>query len=487
MARFTPPCTSRLRICSEVAKRNRGPDGWHPRLDQAYIPAVEHRIGFCTRSDGVSLAYGVAGSGPPLVLAPGWVSHLEMTFQEPYDAFFGKLAAQHSFITYDKHGTGLSDRDRTEFTVESERRDLETVVDHLGLEQFDLVGVSEGGPTAISYAAAFPARVRRLVLYATFANGPGLAPPEFRASFVGVVRSAWGVGSKAISDMLAPGLDAAALAENARWQRRTTTPEVAAAFLEMMYQTEVTGLLPAVAAPTLVIQRRGDRAFSPRNARMLAAGIPGARIELLDGDQHLPSRGDVDALAGPILSFLDQGAALPVRPVEATPSPFRTIVFTDVEGHTAMMQRLGDVKGRDLLREHEALTREALAAHGGAEVKTMGDGFMASFGSAQGALNCAIALQQAFGARKGEPLRIRVGVNAGEPIAEDDDLFGSSVIAAARIAAKAKGGQVLVSNVVRELVSGKGFLFSDTGEHVLRGFEDPVRVWELRCEAAESL
>ena len=146
-----------------------------------------------------------------------------------------------------------------------------------------------------------------------------------------------------------------------------------------------------------------------------------------------------------------------------------------------MMSRLGDDRGRDILREHERLTRGALAAHGGSEVKTMGDGFLASFGSPQKALDCATELQRTFAEGiGGQPLRVRIGVNAGEPIAEDDDLFGASVIAAARIASRAEGGQVLVSNVVRELVTGKGFLFADTGEHVLRGFEDPVRIWELR-------
>lgn len=442
---------------------------------------MDHRIGFCTRSDGVILAYGVAGSGPPLVMAPGWVSHLELEFQDPGDPFIDRLAEHHTFVTYDKHGTGLSDRDRTEFTLEAERRDLETVVDHLGLDEFDLLGVSEGGPPAIGYTAAFPERVRRLVLYATFASGPALAPAEFRDSFVGVVRSAWGMGSKAIVDLLAPGLGAPEAVEFARMERKMTRPEVAAAILEMMYATDVTPLLPRIKARTLVIQRREDRGFPLRHARMLAAGIAGARLELVDGDQHMWYLGDTVALANPILGFLAEGQALPARVVEATPSPFRTILFTDIEGHTTIMQRLGDAKGRALLREHEELTREALANHGGAEIKTMGDGFMASFGSAQGALSCAIALQQALEARDGEPLKVRVGVNAGEPIAEDDDLFGSSVIMAARIAAKAEGGQILVSNVVRELVAGKGFLFSDTGEHALRGFEDPVRIWELRA------
>ena len=192
-----------------------------------------------------------------------------------------------------------------------------------------------------------------------------------------------------------------------------------------------------------------------------------------------------------IRAFVAQSPPPPAQDAPAA-SPFRTILFTDIEGSTALTQRLGDAKAREVMREHERITREALAAHGGSEVKTMGDGFMASFGSATKALECAIAVQQAFEARNADvgaqhaaPLRVRIGLNAGEPIAEDDpdgrgDLFGTAVIRAARIAALAQGGEILVANVVRELAEGKGFMFSDRGEVALRGLDDPVRLFEVR-------
>jgi class 3 adenylate cyclase len=153
-----------------------------------------------------------------------------------------------------------------------------------------------------------------------------------------------------------------------------------------------------------------------------------------------------------------------------------------------MMQRLGDARGRDVLREHERISREALRTHGGTEVKTIGDSFMASFPSAQKAVECAIALQRAFDGADcaGERLRIRVGINAGEPIAEEDDLFGSSVILASRAKEKAAGGEIFVTDVVRQLVSGKGFLFSDRGEMEMKGFEEPVRLYEVRWQEAAS-
>jgi len=161
----------------------------------------------------------------------------------------------------------------------------------------------------------------------------------------------------------------------------------------------------------------------------------------------------------------------------------KTNLSTDVEGSTALTDRLGDARARELLREHERMVREALKAHGGSEIKTMGDGFMASFSSAAKALECAIAMQRAFAKHNEsapEPILVRVGLNAGEPIAEEEDLHGTAVIEAARITAAAAGGEILVANVVRELAKGKGFLFGDRGEAALRGFDDPVRLFEVR-------
>ena len=178
--------------------------------------------------------------------------------------------------------------------------------------------------------------------------------------------------------------------------------------------------------------------------------------------------------------------ALPSRGRKASAS--RTIIYTDIEGNTDMLQRLGDDAWRAVLRDHERITRELLRAHGGTEVKTMGDGFMASFDSSTNAVECAIDLQRSFAARNEsatEPLLVRVGLNAGEPIEEDDpdgrvDLFGTAVTLAARIMGQGAGGEILVSELVRGLVAGKGFLFADRGEFVAKGFEEPVRVYKVR-------
>jgi class 3 adenylate cyclase len=218
--------------------------------------------------------------------------------------------------------------------------------------------------------------------------------------------------------------------------------------------------------------------------RAAAARVTGAKLVLLDGDAAFPWV-DPDNILTPILEFIDgeQGDEMALG---GSAGSVRTVLFTDLVGHTQMMSRLGDERGRDVLREHERITREVLKANGGTEVKTMGDGFMASFGSVTKAVECAVALQGAIEQwnkgtiEQGNRLSVRVGLNAGEPIEEDGDLFGATVILASRIAAKAEGGEILVADTVRGLCSGKGFLFADRGEFVAKGFDEAVRVYEVK-------
>ncbi|MCJ7509335.1 MAG: adenylate/guanylate cyclase domain-containing protein, partial [Dehalococcoidia bacterium] len=224
-------------------------------------------------------------------------------------------------------------------------------------------------------------------------------------------------------------------------------------------------------------------------ARGLASRILDARLTVLKGTSPAPWLEDMEAVLAAIDEFLGDSQPAPAGAEPAAAGGLCTILFTDVEGSTALTERLGDAKARAVLRNHERIVREALRAHGGAEVKAMGDGFMASFSSATGALESAIAMQQAFAAQNesaDEPIRVRIGLTAGEPIAEEKDLFGTAVNMAARIAAMAQGGQIVASDVVRQLVAGKGFLFADQGETALRGFEDPARLYEVHWREASA-
>jgi class 3 adenylate cyclase len=273
--------------------------------------------------------------------------------------------------------------------------------------------------------------------------------------------------------------------------RENSTPESLRGAMSAALEVDVSGLLSQVKAPTLVLDRRAWPARARDAARALASQIPAARLVALEGESLVPYQGDMESVAGAIDEFLSDAAPAneasdaPASPAP-TPSAVATILFTDIVGHTEMMQRLGDAKGRVVLREHERITRETLKQHGGAEVKTDGDSFMASFTSVSAAVECAVTLQRAFATHSSaanEPIVVRIGLNVGEPIEEEGDFFGSAVILSARIKDQAGPGEILVPEAVRHLLTGKDFLFSDRGDFTLKGFEDPVRLYEVRWQA----
>ncbi len=251
--------------------------------------------------------------------------------------------------------------------------------------------------------------------------------------------------------------------------------------MDMLYHIDIRPMLPQIEAPTLIIHRRNSRPFPPHNGRELAAGIPNSKAVIIDGATHFPpTPGDPNTIdvVNQILAFLVPGAsAQAVRDRDT----FRTVMFTDVEGSTRLTDRLGDESARELLRRHEAASRRAVTEHGGTEIKTMGDGFMVSFASASAALDAAAAIQRAIADEFADEglIRVRIGINAGEPIAEGGDLHGTAVIRASRIMDAADGGQVLVSGLVRELVAGREYRFVSRGLKTLKGFENPVGVFEL--------
>ena len=312
-------------------------------------------------------------------------------------------------------------------------------------------------------------------------------PREQLNPLIELSRSNWELASQVFADMSLRGQKPDVALQIGELVRASCTGEVGAEILAQGYSIDVSDLLPLVKASTLVIHRRGDAIVPFALGQKLAAGIPNARFVPLEGTIHIEFQGDTEAVIGAIDEFLGEGAEAAAEAPKLAADDVHTILFTDVEGSTALTQRLGDAKARELLREHERMVREALKAHGGSEVKTMGDGFMASFSSATKALECAIAMQRAFAAHNEsaeEPILVRVGLNAGEPIAEDDDLFGTAVNEAARITAAAKGGEILASDVVRQLAKGKAFFFSDRGETSLKGFDEPVRLYEVRWREA---
>jgi class 3 adenylate cyclase len=379
-------------------------------------------------------------------------------------------------VRYDSRGFGLSTRDLSGFSIETCITDLETIVEALGLEKFVVLGIASAGPPAIRYAAQHPDRVEALILQDTAARMRDVWRSRVR-SMHPMLTAATDIYFRTIADLAyGHGTEDAAL--YAQLLMNSTNPRVGRLAMESAFQFDASEDVPNVKCPTLAVH--GLKPLLPAEAlTSLAAGIPGAELAMLalnDGRLLYPQLWQ-EVSRFLLAHGLLRGVAASGR--AETLSALRTVLFTDLVGHTEMMSRLGDEAGRAVLREHEDITRNVLKQNGGTEVKTMGDGFMASFGSVTKAVECAVALQRAFAEREGEPLSVRVGLNAGEPIEEDGDLFGATVILASRIAAKADAGEILVADTVRGLCSGKGFLFADRGEFVAKGFEEPVRVYEV--------
>jgi len=447
---------------------------------------MELRMQYATARDGVHIAFGTAGKGSPwIVRVPSLpFVHSQLEWSQGSE-FFDQLADNWSVVQYDPGGTGLSDRNVADFLLETRLLDLEAVVERLGLETFALHGIGWGGPLAVTYAVRNPDRVSHLILDDTQARTEDF----FNVTQMRVLdqlTTDWEVFLEYLAFMIyGKGRDEGRPV--VEFLRACVTQETTQLISQAARHDDVTELLPEITMPALIVQHSGVSKESSESARDMAARIPNAQLVMLGG---LPTAdlAKIIRAMGELLGTDTTMASARSERVRATASGVRAILFTDIVGHTEMMGRLGDKSGRDVLRDHEVLTREMLKANGGEEVKSMGDGFMASFSSVTGAVECAIALQRAFHERsqepgagsKGEPVRIRIGLNAGEPIEEGGDLFGATVIMASRIAAQAGGGEILASDVVRGLCSGKGFLFADRGENVLRGFEDAVRLYEVR-------
>jgi class 3 adenylate cyclase/pimeloyl-ACP methyl ester carboxylesterase len=435
---------------------------------------MEPRIQYTTTSDGVSIAWGEAGQGQALLLSgPMPFTHVQEQIA-PIASWYGAAARSFRLITFDARGTGMSERDVAGVSAETLLLDAEAVIDAAKLDRF-IVLTDPGSilpiSTCLRLAIAYPERVTHVVLESPFPSVREIADTSMAKAGLALAELDWAAFLQTLYRVLL-GLDAASseiaeafVAGAGRW----VDQPVGIQYVRACENIDVSDLLPQVRQPTLVL--RNDPYFvSARCCQRVAAKIRGAQFRQYSDPTFVQQ-----------LELISAFVAQSSPPAQETlaDSPLRTVLFTDLVGHTEMMSRLGDERGRDVLRELERITREVLKANGGTEVKTMGDGFMASFGSVTKAVECAVALQRAFAEREGEPLSVRVGLNAGEPIEEDGDLFGATVILASRIAAKAKGGEILVADTVRGLCSGKGFLFVDRGEFVAKGFEEPVRVYEV--------
>jgi class 3 adenylate cyclase len=435
-------------------------------------------------SDGVSIAYQVHGNGPiDLVLVPGFVSQVELLWEEPTVArFLRRLTSFARLLVFDKRGQGLSDRPGRPPTLEESMDDLRAVVEGAGFERPALLGVSEGGPMSTLYAATYPDQVSGLVLFGTFARMvetdgfPHGISDEQLDRWGSVVRRDWG-GSVAL-DIWAPSRVGDREFERwwARLLRQGTSPAGAIALMDLYREMDVRAVLPAIDVPTLVLHRDGDRMIAAAQGRYLAGAIPGARYVELSGEDHLPFAGELDPLLEEVEEFLvgSRGAAESERALA-------TILFTDIVGSTEKAAELGDSGWRALLERHDAAVRRQLSLHRGREVKTMGDGFLATFDGPARAIRCASAVRDEVA---GLGIEVRAGIHTGEVELIGDDVGGMAVNIGARIGALADPGEVLVSSTVRELVVGSGLEFEERGVEKLKGAPGEWRLFAIESPPA---
>jgi class 3 adenylate cyclase/pimeloyl-ACP methyl ester carboxylesterase len=446
---------------------------------------MEREVRYCTTEDGVRIAYCVEGEGPPVLFQPIFMESFGLDHMLPaYRKFLAAMGEGRSIVRFDARGTGMSQRGIDTQNYQHLALDIRGVLKAAGFQRVSIWASTTTGPTTIQFALDNPAMVSRLVFYGAYADLAAVFPESTMRSFAHLAESNWELAAQLFADMTGRREFPDDTVRLADWYKQSCTGPETARLILTNIGVNLTESLGRVTQPALVVHRVNDPTIPIEAGRLLASHLPNARFVQLPGNVHAPYLGDCQSVIEAVRVFLDEdpeSRAVAPQPAKepAASSTFRTILFTDLVGHTEMMSRLGDERGRAVLREHEDITRNVLRQHGGTEVKTMGDGFMASFGSVTKAVECAIVLQRAFAEREGEALAVRVGLNAGEPIEEDGDLFGATVILASRIAAKAGAGEILVADTVRGLCSGKGFPFADRGDFVAKGFEEPVRVFEV--------
>jgi pimeloyl-ACP methyl ester carboxylesterase/class 3 adenylate cyclase len=429
------------------------------------------------RSGDVSIAYHVFGSGPfDLVFVPGWVSNIEMMWENPrYASSLERLAAFARVITFDKRGTGLSDRAVGYPTLEQRMDDVRAVMDAADCERAALFGHSEGAGMCILFAATYPDRTRALITYGGFAKRlrtddyPWAPTLESRvADAERLEREGWAAVDLAY---YAPSL--AGDAQMSRWYasylRQSASPGAAAQMLRMNTYVDVRAVLPTIRVPTLVLQAIGDRDVDVRDGRFIADLIPDAKyVELPSGD-HMWWVSHQEEIVGEIQEFLTGS-----RPAVDADRFLATCLFTDVVGSTARAAEIGDRQWRELIERHHVVVRDELVRHRGVEQDTAGDGFYATFDGPARAVRCALAVRDRV---HDLGIEIRAGAHTGECEQIAGKVGGIATITAARIRELAQPGEVLASATVRDLTAGSGLHFDDRGVHQLKGVPGEWRVF----------
>jgi class 3 adenylate cyclase len=417
-----------------------------------------------TKSGEVHIAYRIFGDGPhDMVLIPGTLSHVELLWEIPaWEYLLRRLTSFARVIVFDKRGQGLSDR-VAEQTLDERIGDVRAVMDAAGSKQATIYGWSEGGPMALMFAATYPERTSALVLYGTLASIKGIrgSSEEFEQMLTDL-SAHWGEGKLVALNAPSQAQNESFVRLIGRLERASASPASIVALFRANYEIDVKHILPSIHVPTLILHRQRDALVRVEEGRYLAEHIPEAKYLEIPGEDHTVTDPDTqDVIADEIEEFIT-GA-------RHRPEPDRvlaTVMFTDIVGSTERAAQLGDRQWRGLLYDYYTAIRKELSAFRGHEVKTAGDGILATFDGPARAIRCACSARDRV---RTLGLEIRTGLHTGECELIGNDVGGIAVHIGARVATKAGSGEVLVSSTVKDLVAGSGLRFADKGMHNLRG------------------
>ncbi|MCH8010220.1 MAG: adenylate/guanylate cyclase domain-containing protein [Chloroflexi bacterium] len=439
---------------------------------------MEQKIGFCTSADGVSIAYATIRDGDlPVVYVNGWPTRLDTEWEsEEPRALLEDLATGCTLIRYDMRGTGLSEQDVTDFSLPALVRDLEAVVDHLELEEFDLLSLGMlAGPVAMTLAASRPKQIRRLVLFGAFLQGDQLMSPEQRKAFIDYT----GKFGLPFFEFTTSDMDIKVQRDIQNRLQEAGPHEVQGSLLKTYFAFDASGLLANLTMPTLIMHGREDNPL--QQDRELAARLPNSTFVSVEGSGADPLAYR-DSRVKEIHNFLGLQQPRQRAPADTLPEGMTAILFLDIADSTALTTKLGDAAYREMERELDTSLRSAIRDAGGTPVegKVLGDGVMAVFTSARQAIDAAQRCRD-LGNEAGLPLHL--GIHAGDVVREGNNVHGGAVQVAARVQSVAAPGEILVSDIVPGLArTSAGVAFEDRGEHELKGIAEPQRLFAVRAE-----
>lgn len=434
------------------------------------IPQIQYAL-----SGDISVAYQVTGDGPiDIVYAPGFISHLEHIWEEPKWARFSReLGSIGRLISFDKRGTGLSDRTVGFPNMDERIDDIRAVMDAAGSEKAVLLGISEGCAMCLLFAATFPDRVSKLILLGGFATArQALNGLEDIDNVSDQIRELWGTG--AMLSLYGPDYtsDHDFLSWWAKFERLSASPSAVIGLRRNLLEIDVTPVLPTIHVPTLVIHCDADMRNSIEAAREMAEHIPNSRMVEIPGKGHFVWRDETDSVMSAIRNFVGSEELTPV--IDRVLS---TVLFTDLVDSTRSASEAGDARWRSIIETHFSLARNELKRFRGSEIKTLGDGILATFDGPGRAVKCAQAIVRSM-----RPLgvSVRAGVHTGEiELLDDGDIRGIAVNTAARVSHEANGDEVVVSRTVKDLIAGSGISLDELGARNLKGLDEPMHLYRV--------